>query len=258
MSEEKILLQQTDGHAALTLNRPELHNPLDGALIDGLAGHLQTLARDGSVRVLTLRGAGPSFCAGADLKYVLANLADATKTAQYTRRVRDAFQALQDFPHPTIAVVHGFVLAGGLEMMMACDLCLAADDALLGDQHANFGLFPGGGATQRLPRLIGMRKAKELMLLGSRITGTQAEALGLVNLAVPAERLQAVSQDWVANLAEKSPTGLRLMKEAVGRGADIPLENGLDLEEKIFADYSGHEDMAEGLRAFQEKRKPQF
>ena len=165
---------------------------------------------------------------------------------------------LEEFPRPVIAVVHGFVLAGGLEMMMACDLAIAAEDAQIGDQHANYGLFPGGGSTQRLPRLIGQRRAKELMFLGGRITGRQAEAIGLVNKAVPPGDLEREVEQWVRNLVQKSPSGLGYMKACIRRSGEVPLAAGLDLEQSIFLNYARLGDMQEGLRAFREKRTPEF
>jgi len=209
-------------------------------------------------RHVTLRGAGTSFCAGADLKHFLGVLDDAPALTAFMRRIKGAFLLIERCPHPVIAVVHGFALAGGLELVMACDLAIAAEDATLGDQHINFGLVPGGGATQRLPRLLGLRKAKELMLLGSRIGGAEAARLGLVNRAVPAAELEAAAQEWARTLCEKSPTALRYMKELL-HGADaVPLETGLDLEIGQFLAYARLGDLREGLNAFKEKRKPRF
>jgi enoyl-CoA hydratase/carnithine racemase len=173
-------------------------------------------------------------------------------------RIKVAFTRIERFPHPVIAVVHGFALAGGLELLMTCDLAIAAEDATLGDQHINFGLVPGGGATQRLPRLLGLRKAKELMLLGSRIDGSEAARLGLVNRAVPAAELEAAAEQWARTLGEKSPTALRYMKELLHGADNVPLEVGLDLEIGQFLAYARLDDLREGLTAFKEKRKPRF
>ena len=186
MASESLLCEVKDGHARLTLNRPEKHNPLDGELIGALSDTLAGLAEDPALRVVTLQGAGKSFCAGADLKFFLGILEDAPALNAYIRKFKTTMAQLEHFPVPVIAVVHGYVLAGGLELMLSCDLTLAAEDAMIGDQHINFGLLPGGGGSQRLPRLLGMRTAKDLMLLVTRISGAAAAGRGLVNSAAPA------------------------------------------------------------------------
>lgn len=258
MSGDSLTCTVDNGHARITLNRPDAHNPIDGDLIGRLSDALERLASDSALRVVTIRGAGPSFCAGADLKFILAVLDDAPALAAYIRSVKDTFTRLERFPCPVIAVVHGFALAGGLELMLACDLALAAEDAVLGDQHINFGLLPGGGASQRLPALLGLRKAKELMFMGSRVSGAEAERLGLVNKAVPREDLAQTAEEWAGALREKTPDGLRHMKTLIHSSRDVPLAEGLDLEESVFLDYARHDDVREGLLAFKEKRKPQY
>lgn len=253
-----VLLDVTDGHARLTLNRPTLHNPLDGEVVEQLDHHLRTLAERPEVRVLTLQGAGPSFCAGADLKHFLAILDDEERLTAFMEAVQTMVERLEAFPRPVLAVVHGFALAGGLELLLACDLAVAAEDAVIGDQHANFGLIPGAGSTQRLPRILGERRAKELMYLGSRLSGREAATLGLVNRAVPAVQLEAEAERWVATLKEKSPRGLEFMKRCVGMSTTMPPTDGLDYETAAFLEYARLPDLREGLLAFQQKRKPRF
>ncbi len=254
-----VLQQRIDnGHASLTLNRPDALNAINGELSGALAEALDGLAREPSLRVVTLQGAGGSFCAGADLKHFLSIVDDGAALAAFIRQFKEALIRLERFPHPVIAVVHGYALAGGLEIVLACDLAIAAEDAVLGDQHINFGLLPGGGASQRLPRLLGQRKAKELMFLGSRVNGTEAERLGLVNRAVPGDALAETAAGWAATLAEKSPAGLRRMKELVHGADNVPIGPGLDLEEGVFLSYANLPDLREGLAAFREKRKPRF
>lgn len=247
------------GHVArLILNRPQIHNPINLELVDALSATLATLRADAGVRAVTLEGAGPSFSAGADLKYFLTIVNDAPRLTHYIHRIRDTFNALEAFPRPVLAVVRGYCLAGGLELMLACDFAVAAEDAQLGDQHANYGLFPGGGASQRLPRLIGERKAKELMLLGARISGREAERVGLVNRAEPAAALDALVREWLERLTEKSPTGLSYMKQAVRLSASVSPEAGIELETAKFLEYASLPDLKEGLAAFSAKRKPRF
>ena len=257
-AEDLVLLERDGGHARLVLNRPDAHNCISPELNAALLGHLRRLEGDPSLRVVTLSGRGPSFCAGADLKHFLSILDDAQAMTVFIREVKTTINAIEAFPRPVIAVLHGYVLAGGLELMMACDLALAAEDTRLGDQHANFGVFPGGGSTQRLPMLVGQRKAKELIYMGGHVSGQEAERLGLVNKAVPKDELEATTAQWVANLMEKSANGLSAMKEVIGSARNVPLPNGIDLEELAFLNYARLGDMKEGLTAFKAKRKPVF
>lgn len=258
MTTDCLLNEVIDGHARLTFNRPDKHNPLDGELLETLSATLSRLEKDTSVKVVTLQGAGKSFCAGADLKFFLGILHDAPALNAYIRKFKTTMGQLAHFPVPVIAAVHGYVLAGGLETMLSCDLTLAAEDTRIGDQHINFGLLPGGGGSQRLPRLLGMRKAKELMFLGSRISGAEAEARGLVNRAVPAAELNTALAEWVDILREKSRNALITMKEMVSATDSMSLATGLDFEEALNLNYTRLDDLHEGLKAFQEKRKPQF
>jgi len=258
MSRDCLLCTVEQGHARITLNRPDAHNALDGELIGRLAEVFTELHGDARVRLVSIRGAGTSFCAGADLKHFLSVMDDHAALTEFIRTVRDTLTQIERFPHPVLAVAHGFVLAGGLELLMACDLAIAAEDAALGDQHSNFGLLPGGGASQRLPRLLGQRKAKELMYLGSRLSGAEAARVGLVNRAVPAAGLEAAAEEWAQTLQEKSPTGLRFMKELIHGADNTPIDAGLALEEGVNLSYARLPDLREGLQAFQEKRKPRF
>jgi len=253
-----LQVERSGAVARLILNRPQAHNPIDLELADALHEALLSLRGDAGVRAVTVEGAGPSFSAGADLKYFLGIVNDAPRITHYIHRLRDTFNALETFPRPVLAIVRGYCLAGGLELMLACDFALAAEDAQLGDQHANYGLFPGGGASQRLPRLIGERKAKELMLLGSRIDGREAERLGLVNRALPAADLDAAVRAWLERLTEKSPTGLSYMKQAIRLSASVPPEAGIEFEAAKFLEYARLPDLKEGLDAFSAKRKPRF
>ena len=258
METDKLLCEVDRGHARLTLNRPDAHNPLDGELLTLLSEALNRLKGDAAVRVLTLRGAGKSFCAGADLKFFLGIAEDASALNAYIRHFKDTMSQLAHFPVPVIAVVRGYVLAGGLEMMLACDLTVAAEDAQIGDQHINFGLLPGGGGSQRLPRLLGTRKAKELMFMGTRLSGAEAARWGLVNEAVPAAELEEAAERWVDGLREKSRTALCFMKEMVSAAETMSLAAGLDFEESMNLQYTRMDDLHEGLAAFKEKRKPRF
>jgi enoyl-CoA hydratase/carnithine racemase len=258
MEAASLIVAREGSVARVILNRPAVHNPINLELVDALDDAFTGLRPDARVRAVTIEGAGPSFSAGADLKYFLSMVEDGPKLTHYIHRIGETFNAIEAFPKPVLAIVRGFCLAGGLELMLACDFSLAADDAQIVDQHANFGLFPGGGASQRLPRLIGERKAKERMFLGSRMSGREAERLGLVNRAVPAAELDGVIREWTSRLVEKSPTGLAYMKEAVRLSASVAPEAGIALEAARFLEYARLPDLKEGLVAFPAKRKPVF
>ena len=159
---------------------------------------------------------------------------------------------------PVIAAVNGIALAGGLEVVEACDIAIASEDARLGDQHANYGLLPGGGGSQRLPRLIGRRKAMELLLTGDWISAKEAEAIGLVNKAVPADKLEETVNEFAQKLAERSPLTSKTLKKLVNEGMQMDLDAALDLEINTVAPLFGSEDVIEGFSAFNEKRKPVF
>jgi enoyl-CoA hydratase/carnithine racemase len=157
-----------------------------------------------------------------------------------------------------IAAINGFALAGGLELVEACDIAIASQEARLGDQHANFGLMPGGGGTQRLPRLVGVRKAKELLFSGDWVSPQEAERIGLVNRVVPAEKLEEAVDEMAKKLAEKSPLATKAMKAAVNRGMQTDLATALELEIGTILHHFTSEDVIEGINAFEEKRKPVF
>jgi len=177
----------------------------------------------------------------------------------YLQSLNGCLFQLEELPIPTVAAVHGYALAGGLELMLACDLALAAEDSRLGDQHTNFGLMPGGGSTQRLPRRIGMPRAMELLTTGRWLSGVEAAAWGLVLRAVPAASLDEELEKLAAPLRGKSRAGLGWIKSVARRGQDLPLRDGISLESEAFVRYvatSPHP--REGIQAFKEKRQPRF
>lgn len=261
MSDPLTLEHGHDGRAAhLTLNRPEQSNALNRALLDRLDAAVEELAASADLRVVTLRGAGGTFCAGADLRelggYVEAG--DRDGAAEYLARIHGSLDALAALPVPVVAVVEGYALAGGLETVLACDLVLASTEATLGDQHANYGLVAGGGGTQRLPRVVGVRRAKELMFTGRHLDAAEAVEWGLANRAVAPDALDGAVEDLVDELASKSPNAAGLTKDLVDLSADVSLETGLDLERERVGRYLFSDDVREGLDAFTEGRDPEF
>jgi len=237
----------------ILLNRPEVLNALNHALVTELEKAVHQL--EGQVRVILIEGAGKHFCAGADLRVV----SESPNLREFIEQINRAFFSLEQAPVPVIAAVHGYALAGGFELMQACDVVIVADDALIGDQHANFGLIPGGGGSQRLPRLIGRQRALALLLSGDRLSGREAVAWGLAYRSVPIADLKEKSMELAQTLAAKSRGGLKAMKFLVNQGAEKEsLSAAIDLEVSTFLEYVKSRNAQEGLRAFKERRSPRF
>jgi enoyl-CoA hydratase len=253
---QNILLATTDLISVLTINRPDKRNALNQATCDEILHALDVLRSSADSRVLVVTGAGDkAFIAGADIGEFEGRTALTQRVNMKGRRI---FDAVEDFPKPVIAMINGFCLGGGMEFALACDLRFASDTARLGQPEINLGIIPGGGGTQRLTRLIGEGKAMELILTGDLIEAAEAKTLGLVNLVVPAAELSSRVMTLAGRIAEKSPIALRMAKEAVKNAARMNLREGLDREIDLFAITFGSEDKAEGVRAFLEKRKPDF
>jgi len=246
------------GIARITLNRPAQLNAISPELLEHLDRACALVEGDASVRAVTLTAAGRAFCAGADLRAVRELSPDAARWSAFMGLWHRVFDRIEALPVPVIAGVHGLALAGGLELVLVADLVVADEAARLGDQHANFGLVAGGGGSQRLPRLIGARRAKELMLLGGWLTAAEALAWGLVNRVAPAGTVTAVVEEIAATLAAGSASANRTVKALVSRAFDAELGEGLALERRLVALHMRSADAAEGLRAFAEKRKPVF
>ena len=246
------------GVARIVLNRPEQLNAISPALLEDLDTACADIEGNAAVGAVTLTAAGRAFCAGADLKVVRELSPDPEPWNRFMRLWHRVFNRLEALPVPVIAGVQGFALAGGLELTLVVDLVVAEEAARLGDQHANFGLVAGGGGSQRLPRLIGARRAKELMLLGGWLNAQQALAWGLVNRVVPAGGLEREVEDLAVTLASKSHSASRTAKALVDRGLGMDLASGLELELGLVAEHMRGHDAAEGLRAFAEKRVPVF
>jgi enoyl-CoA hydratase/carnithine racemase len=254
-----IQLEIENQVATLRLNRPDALNALSLALLEDFSNAVTSIAGNDSVKALVVRGAGRAFCAGADLLEFDAAFDDPARFNPYVELLNRCFLQLEDLPVPVLAVVQGFALAGGLELAMACDMIIAADDARLGDQHANFGLMPGGGSTQRLPRRVGMQRAMELLTTGRWLSGREAAEWGLALRSAPADKLEEELESILALLRPKSRTGLGWIKSITQRGRDLPLRDGVALEGSAFVQYfttSPHP--RQGIEAFKEKRQPEF
>jgi enoyl-CoA hydratase len=241
--------------AVVTIDHPPV-NALNEAVVDGLDATFADLGADESVRVALVCGAGDrAFVAGADISEFprLRAAGDG-----YRPRLPEVLNAIEAFPKPVVAAIHGFCLGGGLELAMACDVRVCAEDARLGQPEIQLGLIPGAGGTQRLPRLVGEKRALYLNLSGEFLSGTQAYEWGLVERVVPASDLRQEAFAVAARLAERSPHALRVMKELALASRDSPLDRGLELERAAFARCFASEDGGEGVAAFLEKRPPRW
>lgn len=241
------------------LARPEKYNSLSIAVTEGLQAALDGFERPGSgVRAVLVRAQGRNFCTGADLDEVRALRGDADQVRRFIAPAHAALRRFEASPLPVVAACQGLVLAGGLELMMACDVVFAAHGARFGDQHAQYGLLPGFGGSQRLPRLIGVRRALDLCFSARWIDAEAALQWGLVNYVVAPEVLGAAALDYCHTLALRSRPGLSTMKRMVRAGLEGSLDAGLALEEASVIDGLLGEDASEGLAAFSARRTPQF
>jgi enoyl-CoA hydratase len=255
-SYETLLLERRGRVAIITINRPTKLNALNIQTRAEGAAALDELRDDESVRVVVITGAGEkAFVAGADISEFEGRTA---VTQREVMTARSLFTAVDTFPKPVIAMINGFCLGGGCELALSCDLRIAGENARFGQPEINLGIIPGGGGTQRLTRLVGEGKAMEMILTGDMIDAQHAYSLGLVNLVVPAADLEAKTMEMANRIAEKSPVALRMAKEAVKTAARANLDEGLRREIDLFALTFSSEDKDEGVRAFLEKRKPEF
>jgi enoyl-CoA hydratase/carnithine racemase len=258
VSTDQILLLRDGAVAHIVLNRPDRLNAIDAACLDLLQSHVAAVEADEATRAVIVRANGRAFCAGADLTAVAPLLADSARYAAFGDKWHKTYDQIAQCSKPTIAAVHGLALAGGFELLQVCDVVVLAEDARIGDQHANFGLVAGGGGTQRLPRLIGERRAKWLLLSGDWLSAADALQFGLANVVVPADRVLARAEAMAAQLASKSPLASRHVKEAVSRGMQLDLPAALALERQIVVAHMQSEDVQIGLAAFRNRSKPSF
>lgn len=246
------------GHVAtVTLARPEAMNAISGQSADELAGALLRAAADPNAWVVVLGAEGEkAFCVGADLKE--RNRLDEAGWLRNRILIRSMFDTLRALPQPTIASVFGFALGGGFELALNCDLIVASEDAIFGLPEVRVGILPGGGGTQVLARKIGVARAKELVLTARRIGALEALEMGLVTRVVDREKLHGATMELAEEICRNSPVAVREAKRAIERGFDVPLEQGLELEDLAWRRAVASEDRPEGIAAFNEKRDPQW
>jgi enoyl-CoA hydratase len=254
---ENLLIERDGAVAVITVNRPKVLNALNMQTLDELRRVILDLRRDADVRAVILTGAGEkSFVAGADIN----ELATQTPTSgrEHAMAGQHIFDLIEHMGKPVIAAINGFALGGGCELALACTIRLAADTARLGQPEINLGIIPGYGGTQRLARIVGRGRALEILLTGDMLTAQEAHRLGLVNRVIPAAELMAEAKKLAATLAAKAPIAVRYILEAVHRGLDMPVADGLNFEATLFGLVASTDDMREGTKAFLEKRKADF
>lgn len=258
MSEQVILTETRGAVGILTINRPKTLNALDIPTVQELERAFGALEVDPSVHVIVLTGAGDrAFVAGGDIGDLNSRrgLAHYQEFAEVIHRV---FRRIELCDKPTIGAINGFALGGGTELLLALDLRVLADSAILGLPEITLGLFPGAGGSQRLIRQVSLCKAKELMFTGDRIDAGRAVAIGLANMVVPRENLMDETLKLANRIADKSPLVLKLMKRTLAAGADMALQASLEHEKAMVSLVLDSEDAHEGCAAFLEKRKPNF
>lgn len=251
------LSDSDSGIVELSLDRPSVKNAIGKDMLGGLQHSLETLSRDLSTKVMMINSSVPKvFCAGADLKERRAM--SPVEAQSFVNTLRSTFTILEELSIPTIAVIEGAALGGGLEMALSCDLRICGEDAVMGLPETGLAIIPGAGGTQRLARLVGKSRAKELIYTGRKVSGTDALLMGLVNHCVPAGSAYSKALDIAREINEKGPVALRMAKQAINGGFDMDLASALRLEEECYEQVLNTKDRLEGLAAFAEKRKPLY
>jgi enoyl-CoA hydratase len=252
MAYENIVFEKEENIAIITFNRPEAMNALNNQTRAEFGQAIEDVAMDDAIKVLILTGSGKAFVAGSDIK----EFNETTPFAAHN--IKRLGEMVEKLEKPVIAAVNGFCLGGGNEIAMGCDIIIASEKAKFGQTEINIGIIPGGGGTQRLPRLIGVCRAKELIYTGDIIRAEEADRLGLVNRVVPMDELMPVARELAKKIAVKSAAALKLAKTAINRGMQTNLESGLKYEYELYSLSLSLEDKLEGVNAFLEKRAPKF
>ncbi len=256
--EQPLVLEERSGQTRiLTLNRPEIMNSFNFAMLRELGAKVESFQWDPEVRVIVLTGSGEkAFCAGADLKERVTM--PPVQVKQFIFTLRRLFTFIEYMNKPVIAAVNGIALGGGTELALASDIRIASENATMGLTETRLAIIPGGGGTQRLPRLVGRGKAKELIFTGRRVSAKEALEIGLVNKVAPAGKLIDECLEMAAMICEAGPIAIEQAKYAVNYGLEVNLHSGLAIESNAYAVTIPTEDRMEGLTAFREKRKPVY
>lgn len=257
MSKNYVRWMQEGNIAVVVIDNPPL-NILNSKVVAALKECLCKIKEIEGCRVLVLTGEGKAFVAGADIKELAELFSRSASTLSFTGKLHETLNCLESFPMPTIAAINGVALGGGLELALTFDLRIASETALLGVPEIQLGLFPGAGGTQRLPRLVGVTLAKEMLFSGKPITAAESLRIGLVNKVVPHGEVLSASKEMAHFLASRPGKALQLLKEAVDRGMKMSLEEGCCVERDLLDRVFRTADAREGVTAFLEKRKARF
>jgi enoyl-CoA hydratase len=251
-----IVFKKRGGIGWIQFNRPERLNAINPEVLADLETAVVNCEEDDSIRVVVFMGSDKAFVAGADIEHMAkGDIKSAYKLTDLTMRVQER---IADLPKPTIAAISGYALGGGCELALCCDFRIAADNAVLGQPEITLGIIPGGGGTQRLPRLVGLGAATELIFTGEMIKADRAERIGLVSKVVPLDQLEPEAEALASKLMERPALALRAAKTALRKGLSTSLKEGLQIEQDLFSMLFGTEDQKEGMAAFLGKRKPLF
>ena len=254
----KNLIYQKEGAiGSILLNRPEKKNALNAELRQEMEALLRELSQDTTVRAVIISGGEDTFCAGADIGEI-KETTSAQSAYRHAREFQLLFDQVEGLPQPVIAAVSGYALGGGCELALACDFRIASETAKFGLPEIKIGAFPAGGGTQRLPRLIGAAKAKEIIFTGDPISADEALSLGLIMKIAPKQSLMEEARSFAAKLGALPLLALEASKRLVNRGLEMDLTSALELEAQCFGSLAGTHDLREGTKAFLEKRKPHF
>jgi enoyl-CoA hydratase len=256
MAFKNIKIEKKEGIATIKINRPQVLNALNKETISELTSAVEELDADNKLKVVILTGEGKAFIAGADIK----QMSEMTplEGKKFAELGHNMLMKIENSRLPFIAAINGYALGGGCEVLMACDICIAAKSAKLGQPEINLGVHPGFGGTQRLPRLVGRMKAKELMFTGKNIDAEEACNIGLVNMIVDDDKLMETAHKLANQIASKSTVQTAFIKSLVNKGADIDINTACSLEISYFSSSFSTNDQKEGMKAFLEKRKPEF
>ncbi|MGC5325595.1 enoyl-CoA hydratase-related protein [Brevibacillus sp. SYSU BS000544] len=252
-----VSLRHVDQVGILTIERPDVHNCLNLETLRTMREHIAALQLDKETRVVIVTGAGEkAFCAGADLKE--RRTMTESQVQEFIRTIRDTFTELERLNKPVIAAINGAAFGGGTELALSCDLRVVSETALMGLTETSLGIIPGAGGTQRLPRIVGKAKAKELIFTARRISSGEALDIGLVNRVVPADQVLTTALELANEIAQNAPIALAQAKHAIDFGMETDLQTGLAIESNAYQVIIPTKDRLEGLEAFKEKRKPKY
>lgn len=256
MGYENLLVEVEGDIGTITLNRPKALNALNSQMLEELKCAAAEMECNDAVKVVIVTGAERAFAAGADIAEMMPMTA--LEGQKYGQRGQETFAAFEDMSKPVIAAVNGFALGGGCELAMACDIRLASEKAKFGQPEVKLGVTPGFGGTQRLPRLVGRAKAKELIFTGEMIDAAEAHRIGLANAVYPPEALMEEAKKMAGTIAQNGAIAVSLAKRAANQGIEVDLKSGCALEAEIFGLCFSTEDQKEGMKAFVEKRPANF